>query len=43
VSRPSNLALYFEMQELWLQTRIRRDDYWFLGDLRRLDPNPYGR
>jgi radical SAM superfamily enzyme YgiQ (UPF0313 family) len=32
------LALYFEMQELWLQTRIRRDDYWFLGDLRALGP-----
>lgn len=32
------LKLYFEMQELWLQTRIRRDDYRFLGDLRRLSP-----
>ncbi len=32
------LALYFEMQELWLLTRIRRDDYWFLGDLRTLGP-----
>jgi radical SAM superfamily enzyme YgiQ (UPF0313 family) len=31
-------GLYLEMQELWLQTRIRRDDYWFLGDLRRLGP-----
>ena len=30
--------IYFEMQELWLLTRIRRDDYWFLGDLRRLGP-----
>ncbi len=30
--------LYLEIQELWLQTRIRRDDYWFLGDLRRLTP-----
>jgi radical SAM superfamily enzyme YgiQ (UPF0313 family) len=28
--------LYFEVQELWLQTRIRREDYRFLGDLRRL-------
>jgi hypothetical protein len=28
----------FEMQELWLATRIRRDDYWFVGDLRRLGP-----
>jgi hypothetical protein len=32
------LKLYFEMQELWLQTRIRRDDYWFLGDLGKLTP-----
>jgi radical SAM superfamily enzyme YgiQ (UPF0313 family) len=32
------LKLYFEMQELWLLTRIRRDDYWFLGDLRGLGP-----
>lgn len=28
--------LYFEVQDLWLQTRIRRDEYRFLGDLRRL-------
>ncbi len=28
--------LYFEVQDLWLQTRIRREDYGFLGDLRRL-------
>lgn len=28
--------LYFEVQDLWLQTRIRRDDYGFLGDVRRL-------
>jgi hypothetical protein len=32
------LKLYFEMQELWLLTRIRRDDYWFLGDLGTLGP-----
>jgi radical SAM superfamily enzyme YgiQ (UPF0313 family) len=32
------LKLYFEMQELWLLTRIRRDDYWFLGDLATLGP-----
>jgi hypothetical protein len=32
------LKIGFEMQELWLATRIRRDDYWFLGDLRRLGP-----
>ncbi len=32
------LHLCFEMQELWLQTRIRRDDYRFLGDLKRLAP-----
>jgi radical SAM superfamily enzyme YgiQ (UPF0313 family) len=32
------LALYFEMQELWLLTRIRREDYWFLGDLGTLGP-----
>jgi hypothetical protein len=32
------LKLYFEMQELWLVTRIRRDDYWFLGDLGTLGP-----
>jgi radical SAM superfamily enzyme YgiQ (UPF0313 family) len=32
------LKLYFEMQELWLQTRIHRDDYWFLGDLAKLGP-----
>ena len=32
------LKLYFEIQELWLQTRIRRDDYRFLGDLRKLSP-----
>jgi len=30
--------LYFEMQQLWLLTRIRRDDYWFLGDIGRLGP-----
>ena len=28
--------LYLEMQELWLTTRIRRQDYAFLGDLRKL-------
>jgi hypothetical protein len=28
--------VYLEMQDLWLQTRIRRDDYAFLGDLRQL-------
>ncbi len=28
--------VYVEMQDLWLQTRIRRDDYAFLGDLRKL-------
>ena len=28
--------LYFEMQELWLLTRIRREEYAFLGDLRKL-------
>ena len=28
--------LYLEMQELWLRTRIRRQDYAFLGDLRKL-------
>ena len=32
------VAIYFEMQELWLQTRIRREDYRFLGDLRKLAP-----
>jgi radical SAM superfamily enzyme YgiQ (UPF0313 family) len=32
------LKLYLEMQELWLRTRIRRDDYWFLGDLETLGP-----
>ncbi len=32
------LRLCFEMEELWMQTRIRRNDYWFLGDLRRLGP-----
>jgi len=32
------LRLGIEMQELWLLTRIRREDYWFLGDLRRLGP-----
>ena len=26
------------MRELWLLTRIRRDDYWFIGDLRGLGP-----
>ena len=30
--------LYLEMQQLWLLTRIRRDDYWFLGDLGSLGP-----
>jgi len=30
------LKLYFEIQDLWLQTRIRREEYRFLGDLRRL-------
>ena len=28
--------LYLEMQDLWLRTRIRREDYAFLGDLRNL-------
>ncbi len=28
--------LYLEMQELWLRSRIRREDYAFLGDLRKL-------
>jgi hypothetical protein len=28
--------IYVDMQDLWLQTRIRRDDYAFLGDLRQL-------
>jgi radical SAM superfamily enzyme YgiQ (UPF0313 family) len=28
--------IYLEMQELWLLTRIRRSDYEFLGDLRKL-------
>jgi hypothetical protein len=32
------LRLFVEMQELWLLTRIRRDDYRFLGDLRGLGP-----
>jgi radical SAM superfamily enzyme YgiQ (UPF0313 family) len=32
------LTILFEMKELWLLTRIRRQDYWFLGDLRRLGP-----
>jgi radical SAM superfamily enzyme YgiQ (UPF0313 family) len=32
------LKLYVEMQQLWLLTRIRREDYWFLGDLRGLGP-----
>jgi len=32
------LKLCLEMRELWLLTRIRRDDYWFLGDLRGLRP-----
>ncbi len=32
------LKLYLEMQELWLRTRIRRDDYSFLGDLEALGP-----
>jgi hypothetical protein len=29
-------GIYLEVQELWLKTRIRRDEYAFLGDLRRL-------
>ncbi|HSG01766.1 MAG TPA: radical SAM protein [Vicinamibacterales bacterium] len=29
-------ALVLEMQELWLATRIRRDEYAFVGDLRAL-------
>jgi radical SAM superfamily enzyme YgiQ (UPF0313 family) len=29
-------SIYFEMQELWLLTRIRHSDYEFLGDLRKL-------
>jgi radical SAM superfamily enzyme YgiQ (UPF0313 family) len=32
------LKICLEMQELWLRTRIRGDDYWFLGDLRHLGP-----
>ena len=28
--------IFLLMQELWLKTRIRRDEYAFLGDLRRL-------
>ena len=32
------LRLCLEMRELWLLTRIRRDDYWFLGDLRGVGP-----
>jgi hypothetical protein len=28
--------LYLQVQELWLETRIRRDEYAFLGDLRKL-------
>ena len=32
------LKLCLEMRELWLLTRIRRDDYWFLGDLRGVGP-----
>jgi radical SAM superfamily enzyme YgiQ (UPF0313 family) len=28
--------LYLDMQDLWLRTRIRRQDYAFLGDLRKL-------
>jgi radical SAM superfamily enzyme YgiQ (UPF0313 family) len=28
--------IFLEMQELWLKTRIRRDEYAFLGDLRRM-------
>lgn len=28
--------IYVQMQDLWLQTRIRREDYAFLGDLRHL-------
>jgi radical SAM superfamily enzyme YgiQ (UPF0313 family) len=31
-------SLAAEMEQLWLLTRIRRDDYWFLGDLRSLGP-----
>ncbi|MBI4265690.1 MAG: radical SAM protein [Acidobacteria bacterium] len=30
------LKIALEMQELWLMTRIRREDYAFLGDLRKL-------
>ncbi len=29
-------AIYLEMQELWLLTRIRHSDYEFLGDLRKI-------
>ena len=32
------LKLCLEMRELWLLTRIRRDDYWFLGDLGGVGP-----
>jgi hypothetical protein len=32
------VRLYREVRELWLLTRIRREDYWFLGDLRGLGP-----
>jgi radical SAM superfamily enzyme YgiQ (UPF0313 family) len=28
--------IFLVMQELWLKTRIRRDEYAFLGDLRRM-------
>jgi hypothetical protein len=30
------MRICLEMQDLWLRTRIRRDEYAFLGDLRRL-------
>lgn len=30
------VKIVLEMQELWLKTRIRRDEYVFLGDLRHL-------
>ena len=31
-------SICFEMQELWLLTRIRRDDYRFRGDVRSIGP-----
>ncbi len=30
------VKIYLEMQELWLKTRIRGEEYAFLGDLRKL-------